>query len=152
MKAAVCWVLAALLVVFLGWFGLFVYWHVRIQRAIQTIDLHANPDEVDRAYAELSSAGCRSLPYLIRVVDPQRDQPWIWRTLYRTAADASITGSMRYDVRCTPSLEMLEGFCVHWTASPAVLRERHARILAWWKADGPLFHQWWRVWSSRCGS
>jgi len=153
-KAAVCWVLAAILVVVLGWFGLFLYWHVRIRRAIQTIDLHANPDDVDRAYAELSSAGCRSLPYLVGAVDPEREQSWIWRTLHRTAAEASLTepmGSM-HDVRCSPSLEMLEGFRVHWTGSPAVRRERHARILAWWKSDGFLYHRWWCVWSSRCGS
>jgi hypothetical protein len=151
LKIAVCAFLATVLVVLLAWLGLFVYWHVRIQRAIAAVDRHPTPEETMRGYAVLSDAGPRSLPYLVRAVDPGRHQSWIWRRLHATAAEvvASEPPTTELGRRRSASLETLELFTVDRDYSPLECRDRHARLASWWASDGPLFHSWWRIWSSR---
>jgi len=138
----------------LGWLGTTVYWHLRIQGAIRTLDRRATPGETALADDVLVSAGCRSLPCLIDAIDPVREQPWLWKRIYDTASLASSTGPMDTigDERTIPSLDLLQSLCDNPGNTPARRREQSARMHAWWKSDGFLFHHWWNVWSSRCGS
>jgi hypothetical protein len=153
-RAVVYGALGLIVAAALGWMSLFVYWHIRIGGAIRTLDGRAGREETSRASDMLMEAGCRSIPYLISAIDPERDQPWIWRTIREMAGWAASTGPMETvrDDRTGDSLDLLGGLTDDPGKTAAQRRERHARLRDWWTSDGPLFHQWWRVWSSRCGS
>jgi hypothetical protein len=123
----------------LFWTGTFLYWHVRIRSAIRSID---SMTPVDRAKAAdaiktIRSAGCRSLPYLVSAIRAER--PDVGELLiFQIARQTSIPSTLIIEHRIQESQDLEER------------RQKCDRLRDWWKEKGPDYHQWWRVWSSKC--
>lgn len=144
-KAVLWGILALILAAVLAWLALFITWHVRIRGAIQALDSSSGTEETRGPSDVLRSAGCRAIPYILRAIDPDRPQSWICSQLYDSVLDPG-SGSPP-DPR---TVRMLEECCVDPDKSVEYRRRSRDRLLTWWRDDGHRFHQWWRVWSSRC--
>ena len=137
-------------VLILAWLATWVYWHVRITRAIHGIEsvvTSATPSQ--RAYGEsievLESARCRSLPYLLSNMDPTKH---VW-----------FLGQMQYFIRSSSlplegSDKELDGalgeFHIDPLDSPQLIRTKWDGLRRWWAESDHKYHQWWRIWSSSC--
>jgi hypothetical protein len=136
----------------LAWTSTFLYWRIRIRSAIRTLEDDAARAQHDAAWNVLTSAGCRALPQIIQSIEPERDQWWIWRRLYKTILDAATTGEAKVLI-CKedgPTLDRLEDCFGDCETSVTKRRQRREWILAWWGSEGRRLHQWWRVWSANC--
>ena len=128
----------------LAWAGTFLYWHVRITRAIGTIDELTQPGKIfidhrwEQVYDTLTDAGCRSLPYLVNAVDSSRDRHYVEEILYLVCRQAGFSGASdetrEFIAKCKFKERNLQG---------EVLQ-------GWWRREGSAYHRWWMVWTSRC--
>jgi hypothetical protein len=131
----------------MAWCGLFVYWHLKIGRAIQELR-HGLP--VSRT--TLRAAGCRSLPYLVAASTPSQSVTFL--------TDAShLIGSHLVERLAQSPPEGLaivrdHGQVVSMRIEPLdTLEVRTAKcrdLQAWWRSEGSKYHQGWRIWSRRC--
>lgn len=125
----------------LAWVGTFLYWQVRITRAIRGIETRklwpTGMDGIDRPELEtLRDAGCRSIPYLFRELESSQDD--------------AVLANARHVI-----LEHLNiPFAVPEFRASHPREERRANLqpLAQsWEEQRRRHAPWWRVWSSRCG-
>ena len=127
----------------IAWTGTFLYWHVKIKAAVHTVKEDLFSRHGDDALLTLKLAGCRTLPYLMSEVstaENHKEMKVLGFMLYLCAAD-------QLDSK---GKEHLAKLC--WIADEDAqeFAPRRDALLAWWKESGAEYHQWWRVWSSKC--
>jgi hypothetical protein len=142
---------ATLVLAVLAWTGIVLYWHLTIRSAIQYFDDHAtdvprpwDPLGDTEAFATIRGSGCRSLPYLIRAIETstspeyQRGLSMLVFFTVTKATSPEAEAKLQNVALLAPDDE------------PAEHRRKVEAIRIWWDQHGHLYHQWWRVWSSKC--
>jgi hypothetical protein len=142
---------ATLVLAVLAWTGIVLYWHLTIRSAIQYFDDHAtdvprpwDPLGDTEAFATIRGSGCRSLPYLIRAIETstnpeyQRGLSMLVFFTVTKATSPEAEAKLQNVALLAPDDE------------PAEHRKKVEAIRTWWDQHGHLYHQWWRVWSSKC--
>lgn len=144
---------ATIVLALLGWTGVVLYWHLTIRSAIQYFDDHASdvprpwdPLADTQAFLTIRGAGCRGLPYLVRAIEAS-NSPEYQRGLSMLVFFAATKSN-------SPEAEakLQEVSLLSADDEPAETRRKVAAIRSWWDQHGHLYHQWWRVWSARCGT
>jgi len=150
----------------LGWIGVFVYWHVRITSAIQTIQktpsqLHRpGPNPELLAYLSLTQSGCRVLPYCVRAIDSSNDLIFNSEIL-RLIRDRIRSPHVTYQIingiveqfgenAAQADADLLLSCEIKEKDSEEMRALKCRRVYEWWNEKGRTYHQWWRLWSSRC--
>jgi len=146
MKTAAKIVGGVILVAVLAWTGTLLYWHFTLRSAIEA---QGGPNQM-AARVTLRSAGCRSLPYVIRSLDRDPKSSWQWEFLYRLLLSTSTQEDFPADLETGEILNFLEGCFVDPEPTPAKEAAWRKKVQAWWEDSGSGYHQWWRVWSSSC--
>lgn len=144
-----------ILLALIAWSSTFLYWHVRIGRALRSLEARtggrsmATRDYRDE-FKTLESAGCRSPRVLDAMEDPARYE--LHHDLFRILVsaqhppasdveddeDASLAMILIWETRATPN-----------DTAPERLAE-YRRLREWWEMWGRRYHRGWRVWSSTC--
>lgn len=140
-----------ILLVALTWTATFLYWHLTIRSAIQYFEDHAadvprpwDPLGATEAFVTIRSSGCRSLPYLVRAIGSS-NHPEHQRGLSLLAYFSATK------VESPEATEKLQNVSMlRYDDAPQEHRVKCDAIRDWWEQHGHLYHQWWRVWSSRC--
>ena len=130
-----------------AWTGTFLYWHFRITGAIQDMEIHPGHAGFDGnphpAVHTLSSAGCRSMPYLIRALETSNSP---------TVLDEA-SSALRWHVEDTdpaPDEEFTAALKrIVWMKAEELASTR-PRFAEWWERNRSKHNPWWRVWSGRC--
>jgi hypothetical protein len=144
---------AAILMAMLAWTGVVLYWHLTIRSAIQYFDDHAS--DVPRpwdpladapAFLTIRGAGCRGIPYLVRAIEASNSPEYQRGLSMLVFFAATKVNSAEAEAR------LQEVRLLSADDEPAETRQKVAAIRTWWDRHGDHYHQWWRVWSSRCGS
>jgi hypothetical protein len=137
----------------LAWTTMFLYWHLGLRAAIRSFEEHAadvprpwDPLSDSEAYATVRGSGCRGLPHLVRAIasstNPEYQRGLSLLVFFAaTKADSPEADGKLQDV----SLLAAED-------TPQEHAKKVDAIRAWWKQEGHVYHQWWRVWSANCGS
>jgi hypothetical protein len=137
----------------LGWSGTLLYWHLTLRSAILTFEERAgeiprpwDPLAGTEAFDTIRSSGCRSLPYLVRAIASSKDPEY-----QRGLSFLVFFAATKQD---TPeaNAKLQNVSLIAADDSPADHQRKCDAIRDWWKQDGHLYHQWWRVWTSKCGS
>jgi|SRR6185369_9889859 hypothetical protein len=140
-----------------AWAGTLLYWHVRITSALRVMDVTLPgqmtslswPTELNEASEVLRSAGCRALPHLIRSAESTRDFE-LEEVLVGWLIGEVTEGNGEPNDELADALRAR--FAPVYLDSPAVRRKKRDQLKAWWNENGSRLHQWWRVWSSHCGT
>jgi len=158
MKAALKYAALFALAGLLAWTGMYLHWHFKIVGAIQAMASQSPPIVGSNApdplrtgaFEELSVAGCRSLPYLVGVLDKSNNPEVMGEAFLRI-----FTGSVppaSSDPETKADLAMLEENRILLSDKIERRQEKADRVRAWWALNGSRYHQTWRVWSSNCSS
>jgi hypothetical protein len=144
----------------LVWMGSFLYWHVRITRAIASWEkelparrafssgrYYSVPADVARV---MYSAGCRGFPYVVAALDRSDGNPEFQESLMRYLVPA-LCGPGPYSDETT---RVLSERSQRWEFIAEGLdferREKLADFKAWWQENGHKYHRGWRTWSRWC--
>src|SRR5262247_4866905 len=76
----------------LSWAGTLLYWHITIQREIREIE-NEPPKLFSSAVVVMVSGGCRSLPYLVDVLESSPSQAALDSAMLGIAAEVGATGT-----------------------------------------------------------
>jgi hypothetical protein len=129
----------------MAWCFLFIYWHLRIGRAVRELQ-QGSP----RAREVLHDAGCRALPYLVGAAKPSERltflAPATSLILIYLYGEVGLEGP----VPKTPEIELLESLQIEPLDTVEVRTAKCRALQAWWRAEGDKHHQGWRIWSGRC--
>jgi hypothetical protein len=150
--------LAGVALVAAAWSGIFLYWHVRILRAVRDLERESLPSHrlsesiTSDAGTVIVKGGCRSLPYMIESLDASKSPDFLcacstlvcWQSVHPGVLPAE-SDSMLLSNR-------LDDWCISIRDDAALRRRKCDLVKAWWREHGSEHHQWWRVWSSSCGS
>jgi len=131
-----------------AWSATFLYWHVRIARALRTMDQEPISPDLQGALDVLDDAGCRAIPYLVGALDPKRNTSFLTLATTHLASLSAASGDPR--VRLQRGYEQRQEWRIEKQDPPAERQKKCDLIRAWWAEDGGRFHQAWRVWSSNC--
>jgi hypothetical protein len=139
------------------WVGLYLYWHVKISGALSTLKSQHPPTILDKtvdplkgeAFDALSGAGCRSLPALVGALDSGNNPELMYDAFFRIFSAALPTPASDPDAKA--QLQFLEDNRTFLSDTVERRREKVGRVQAWWRENGPRYHQDWRLWSSKCG-
>ena len=142
----------AIVLALLGWTGVVVYWHLTLRSAIQYFDDHASdvprpwdPLADTAAFTTVRASGCRSLPYLVRAIEASSNPEYQRGLSLLVFFAATKTES----AEAVDKLQYVTLLSVD--DEPPEHRKKVDAIRTWWDQHGHLYHQWWRVWSSKCG-
>ena len=155
-KAALAVVAALLILAVLVWVGAFLYWHFRISNAISVVEKspsklvgRGREREVEDALSSLESAGCRSLPYVIDSIDPEKDPDFVMEMIYQLTSQVILAPKHPND-EVDATLTFLHK-CVLREQDTSDLRALKCnRLHVWWVDNRASYYQWWRVWSPKC--
>jgi hypothetical protein len=158
MKYVLNAIFGALVLALIVWVGLYLYWHVKISGALSTLKTQFPPTIIDRtadplkgeAFDTLSGAGCRSLPVLVGALDSGNNPELMYDAFFRIFRDQLPSPEGNPDAKT--QLQFLEDNRVFLSDSIERRREKVGRVQAWWKDNGPRYHQDWRLWSSKCSA
>ena len=131
-----------------AWSATFLYWHVRIARAIRTMQQEPITPDLQGALDVLDDAGCRAIPYLVGALDPGKYTTFL--TLATTHLAAAATASDDPIIRLQREYEQRQEWRIEKQDPPAERQRKCDLLRAWWAKDGGRYHQAWRVWSSSC--
>jgi hypothetical protein len=142
---------AMIVLTLLCWTGVVLYWHLTIRAAIRYFDDHASdvprpwdPLADTQAFLTIRGAGCRGLPYLVRAIDASNSPEYQRGLSMLVFFAATKAGSAEAEAK------LQEVALLSPDDEPAETRKKVAAIRTWWDRHGYHYHQWWRVWSSRC--
>jgi hypothetical protein len=142
-----------ILLALLGWTGIFLYWHLTLRSAIQSFEDHAgevprpwDPLAGTEAFDTIRASGCRSLPYLVQAIASSNDPE------YQRGLSLLVFFAATKQDSPEANAQLLTVSLLSVDDSPLEHRKKCDAIRNWWKQDGHLYHQWWRVWTSKCGS
>ena len=150
-------VLVGVALVAAAWSGVFLYWHVRILRAVRDLEKESLPSHrlteslTSDAGVTLIQGGCRSLPHMIRSLDPAKSPDYLCACSYLVCWQTVYPGSLPAESDSELLSTRLDDWCITLKDDAAMRRRKCDLIKAWWREHGAEHHQWWRVWSSRCG-
>jgi len=133
----------------LVWTGTFFYWHITIKREIREIESET-PGVLSRATFIMISGGCRSIPYLIDVLESSRHPMLLDTAIAQIPIEVQLGGGPKSNEDGVELMQLLNQYPFTPNDTPEVRRANFQHVLAWWKASGLKYHQWWRVWSSNC--
>jgi hypothetical protein len=158
MKTALKYAAFVAVAALLAWTGMYLHWHFKIVGAIHALSSQSAPivggggsDPLKSgAFEELSSAGCRSLPYLVGVLD-KTNNPELMGEAFLRIFNASLPPSSP-DAEVKAHLLLLEENRIFLSDKMEQRQEKAERVRAWWSANGSRYHQSWRVWSSKCSA
>lgn len=144
-KAVLLWTSLLLLLPTLAVLSVFLYWEFRLSRAAHDLaTLPTSDPGHEQAWERLRTAGCRSLPHLVRALDPSRDPERL-----RAVAGLFCHLVIEFGVNEDVFNHLDASRPIPWTP-----REETARrcdvFKSWWRDHGVEYHQWWRIWSSEC--
>jgi len=136
----------------LGWLGLYLSWHFKIVGAIQTLETRAVPappgsslpySVPEEQLAELRSAGCRALPYLVSSLEGSKNPVYLMVACdliqkFVAPTDPSKPSSFPPEIAFVPD------------EAPEARQRKCQVIRDWWRLRGEEYHQSWRVWKDRC--
>jgi len=136
----------------LGWLGMYLYWHFKVVGAIKTLETQAAPAQPgsplpyslpEEPLAEVRSAGCRALPYLVSSLEPSKSPAYLlgaYDLIHKCVAPSDPSQAPDFPVDVRPTID-----------DTADDRARKCRsVQDWWRARGAEYHQAWRVWKDRC--
>jgi len=132
-----------------AWTGTFVYWRVKIGKAIQELELLRTPAPTHAFMTLRHDAGCRALPYLVQALEPGKSPVFLERATLLIAievADPPCKGD-----RWSPVIREGE---FDWRISLEDSAESRTKkcemVREYWRNNGSRHHQAWRVWSRAC--
>ena len=150
----------------LGWTGGFVYWHLRITKALRTwqtpralrVLSSTNPQD---PFPVLKDAGCRALPYCVGAIDPSNDLT-VNNEILALIRDCIRSPHVTFQITnhiveqvgenaAKADADLLLKCELEKQDTEEVRATKCRRVHQWWNERGRTFHQWWRLWSSRCG-
>jgi hypothetical protein len=145
-------VLAGVALIAAVWSGVFLYWHVRILRAVRALEEESGHIVIEYSEAEsiLTAAGCRSLPYLIDSLDDSKKFDFLYRCSFLVCWESVHPGALPAESSSEVLSERLGEWCISLKDDAAVRRRKCDLIKTWWRSHGGERHQWWRVWTSAC--
>jgi hypothetical protein len=147
LKSVLASALAVVALAAIAWTGTYLYWHIRIVRALRTWETQA-PAELEAASDVLNEAGCRSLPYLVGALDPRKNTAFL---TFVTTQVAFATGDPHKPLLGNiEAREHLTEWRIEKEDSPALRQRKCDLIREWWRENGGRHHQPWRIWSSQC--
>lgn len=137
-----------LLLLCLSWLGTYLYWQVRIGRALRRYETAAEAHPTwwagelmtqDDHYM-FQRAGCRSIPALVAALSPEKSARYL----------EMLTFQLRLIVVYSPADSLILQ-CRIKPEDPAEVRvAKIERIRSWWDSSGREYHHWWNVWSDWC--
>jgi hypothetical protein len=143
-KAIVLSISGLLVLLALAWTGTFFYWHIQIKAAIGELDIERDAHRQLAPQSTFLRAGCRSLPYSVNALSstrkPEAQRGWGILIYFYAMNENDPAGNARLADLCLMKPK----------DSPQERQRKTDAILAWWQNSGGDYHQWWRVWSSKC--
>lgn len=147
MKTAAKLLAGAVILSALLWTATFLYWHVRILRALRAME-NQTSEAQNAARDVLNEAGCRSLPYLIEALHPNQSPEFLMSSTIHIGFIVAAPGEpILYNPKV---LDWLKQWEITLEDPPAVRRRKCEALRAWWKENGARYHQTWRIWSKEC--
>lgn len=153
MKTTLKIVAALALLVLLTWTSVFLYWHFKLSAAIRFFEDQAtevprpwDPLSDSEAFATMRASGCRGLPHLVRAIAASHDPEYQRGLSLLVFFAATKADSPEADGK------LQNVYLLSAEDTPQEHAMKCDAIRTWWKQHGTLYHQWWRVWSSNCGS
>jgi len=157
----------AVILAMLLWTTTFLYWHLRITSAIREIEKNPSMLHVPALSPQLTAmrilmnSGCRAMPDCVRAIDSSNDlilnNEMIGLIRSKILAGGHVvvvnTGPVpfeRVDEETRADEEFVRKCEILEKDTPDMRALRCRRLHEWWREKGPIYHQWWRVWSSRC--
>jgi hypothetical protein len=139
-----------------AWLSTFLYWHVRIGKAIRCLEtrrggLGATPPDVLDARNLLADAKCRAVPYLLAELEPGNPPDFLHDASIIISLRSTEAGIRSGTVSMFERLVQAREWVIE-TDEPETIREKAALIRAWWENHRAEYHPWWRIWSWRCES
>jgi hypothetical protein len=149
---------APLLLAVAAWTACRLYWHFKILNAIDVADKTTGGTRMGyidhrEEYRPFREAGCRQLPYLIRAMENPASGELHWDLLYHYFGTRAAAEQDPEKGKALSEAFMALDTNPIRLGDPVEQRQaRVRRLREWWASEGHLYHQWWRVWSSTCGS
>jgi hypothetical protein len=152
-------IMAALLVLAIfAWTGTFLYWRFKLQGAIrgfiaQSQDGRMSYIDHNENFQILRQSGCRSLPYLVDALDTSGYEVPLEQALdmiFSSKVPRTDLPPGAIDQDLVAGMAVMDQCIIRETDSPQERLQKCAQIRAWWRESGSKYHQWWRVWSSKC--
>ena len=140
----------------IAWTGTFLYWHLRITRAVRVLETTkipntgGTPQEHQDADQSLMDSGCRCLPYLLRSLDPAKDEGYLSIATFLVAWESVLPGLPITEIDSPELSSRLDSWEIRLGDSEATKKRKIQEIRAWWGEHGEEHHQWWRVWTAEC--
>ena len=144
----------------LCWIGAFLYWHLKITKAIRTLEASPKLLRQDPSCG-LNDAGCRALPYCVRAMDPSNDPAFNSEVLLLIRGwirSPHVTYRITHHIveqigenAAKADADLLLTCEIQQQDAEETRALKCRRVHQWWNERGRTFHQWWRLWSSRCG-
>jgi len=167
MKTAAKILTGAVVLGILLWTAIFVYWQVRITSAIRTMEKNPSQLHIPGPKPELFAlrflmdSGCRVMPYAVRAINESNDLILNSQLIGLIRSEIRASGHLVVVTRDSLQVEVVdeetqadEEFVrrceILEKDTPDMRALRCRRLHEWWQEKGSIYHQWWRVWSSRC--
>ncbi len=153
-RAWILWPAAILCALALAWLSAIVYVHSKARRDVETLLLAAHKGQ-DLYYETKCVAiqGCRALPALISELDPAADPKRLQHVVatlrWLIVSDYEIPYAREKPPDVARASQALSADFGDLD-SPAERGRKIDGLRAWWKAEGPGFHEPWRFWSKKC--
>ena len=125
---------AAALLGVVAWIGTYFYWHFRLLGAVRTLEARMGTPSADDAHDVIEAGGCRALSYLVDALDHTKNPLFL---IYATG-------------EISKSIEAARDWKIVPEDRPPEMKAKCDSLRDYWKANGGLHHQWWRIWSSQC--
>lgn len=143
------------------WTGSFLYWHIRITRALSVWEREAGSGHLWNMWREsgaplesfrvIEAAGSRALPYLMGALERSNKRAFQDGLIDRFIQ--ILAGPIPRNREAVRVLnERYEQWAFENRDTPDLQRAKCARAREWWRMNGHEIHPWWRVWSSDCRS
>jgi len=145
-------VLAGVALIAALWSSTFLYWHVRILRAVRALEEESGHAVFETSDAEstIASAGCRSLPYLVGSLDESKKFEYLYSCSYLLCWQSVHPGILPQESSSELLSTRLDDWCINTKDDAASRRRKCDLMKTWWRSHGGERHQWWRVWTSAC--
>jgi hypothetical protein len=148
MRTAMKLLIGGVAVAAVTWTSTYMYWHIRVLRALRTLETQTASSDIQTATDVLNEAGCRALPYLVRSLNPSRDTGFL---AIATTTIAAMTAAPGEPFLYNPKVaKRMAEWRIEPEDAPAVRQGKCDLIRAWWGENGSRHHQIWRVWSREC--
>ena len=145
MRTAIKFAIVLVALAAMCWCFLFIYWHLRIGRAVRELQ-QGNP----RAIEVLNEAGCRALPYLLAAAKPSERLIFLAHTTNLILSNVYEEAHVNGPIPKTPEHDLLWSLQIEPLDTLQVRTTKCRELQAWWRAEGDNHHQGWRIWSRRC--